>query len=56
MIIICAYCRKFLGEKQPIEDKRTSHGCCKECLAREIKKLKILEDFKDNEQGEDNGN
>jgi len=31
MQIICSYCRKDLGEKEPLEDHRFSHGMCPEC-------------------------
>jgi len=31
MKIICAWCKKSLGEKEPIDDKRISHGICDDC-------------------------
>jgi hypothetical protein len=34
MLVACAWCAKSLGEKPPLEDTRTSHGICPECLAR----------------------
>lgn len=38
MIVICAWCRETLGEKQPLEDKSVSHGICKACEQVENKK------------------
>jgi PAS domain-containing protein len=31
MIVICSYCRKQIGEKEPCGDKRLSHGICSVC-------------------------
>jgi hypothetical protein len=31
MKIVCGWCHVPIGEKAPIEDKRTSHGICEEC-------------------------
>lgn len=36
MIRICAWCNGDMGEKEPLEDPRISHGCCDECL-KELK-------------------
>ncbi len=33
MRIICAECERDLGEKEPLEDRRTSHTFCDECMA-----------------------
>jgi len=32
MKIICSYCRTCYGEKEPLEDKRISHGMCEACF------------------------
>jgi PAS domain-containing protein len=29
--VICSYCRKTIGEKEPINDETVSHGMCQEC-------------------------
>jgi len=34
MIRICCDCKKYLGEKEPLEDERITHGYCPECLER----------------------
>ena len=47
MLVICAYCGKVIREKEPLENKMISHGCCKECYATEIEKLKKTEDSRD---------
>jgi hypothetical protein len=51
MKIICSYCRKPCGEKEPLNDDRTSHGMCYDCFdhfERQAKGLKLdeyLDDF-----------
>lgn len=39
MRIICGWCTKFLGEKEPLGDKRETHGICPSCEKR------ITEDY-----------
>jgi hypothetical protein len=31
MIIVCAWCKRTYGEKEPLDDKSTTHGMCEEC-------------------------
>ena len=31
MRIACSFCKKELGEKEPFDDERISHGICREC-------------------------
>ncbi len=31
MKVICSYCRKKIGEKEPFNDYSVSHGMCQEC-------------------------
>ncbi len=31
MKIVCAWCKKSMGEKEPLNDGRISHGICPEC-------------------------
>lgn len=31
MKVICAWCRKDMGEKEPLEEKIISHGMCEDC-------------------------
>lgn len=33
MKIICGWCKKDMGEKDPLEDKRISHAMCEICAA-----------------------
>ena len=40
MLRICAWCGKKIGEKEPLEDKRETHGICKECYEKLTKKVK----------------
>lgn len=39
MYEVCAWCKKDLGEKEPIENKIITHGMCEECLAKFKKKI-----------------
>ena len=34
MIIQCAWCGKYMGEKPPYEDKSVTHTICDECIAK----------------------
>ena len=34
MIIKCAWCGKYLGEKEPYDDKSVTHGICQKCKAK----------------------
>lgn len=39
MIIKCAWCGRDLGMKKPIEDENTSHGICKKCAEKALRKV-----------------
>jgi len=42
MLVICSWCGKPLGEKEPKEDKSISHSICEECkkkVKEQIKKV-----------------
>ena len=48
MKVICSWCDKDLGEKEPLADTRVSHGICEDC------RKKIMEGIKrerDNSSG-----
>lgn len=32
MIIQCAWCKKVLGEKEPLDNKNTTHTICGDCF------------------------
>lgn len=34
MKIVCAWCGKTTGEKEPLEDKSVTHGICEKCLIK----------------------
>jgi len=34
LVIKCAWCGKYMGEKEPYEDKSVTHGICPECRAK----------------------
>jgi len=38
MIIKCAWCGKYMGEKPPYEDKGITHSICPECKAKHFPK------------------
>lgn len=33
MKVECAWCKKMLGEKEPLDDLQVTHGICSECMA-----------------------
>ena len=40
LVIKCAWCGKYLGEKEPYEDMSVTHGICPECRAKYFPKKK----------------
>jgi len=48
MIRQCSWCKKILGEKEPLEDKRTTHTICDDCYEEVEKeeKERISNDLK----------
>ena len=36
---VCCYCQKKMGEKEPLEDKRATHGVCKPCFDKQMKEI-----------------
>ena len=40
MRIICAWCKKPMGEKEPINDNRITHAICEECSQKVKQELK----------------
>ncbi len=48
MIIVCAWCQEFLGEKAPYVDEIT-HSICKVCLERVSKEIEKSNDEKHDE-------
>lgn len=39
MTIICSWCGKFLGQKEPLWDIRVSHGVCDDCGKKWMKEM-----------------
>lgn len=35
MITVCAWCRKFMGTKEPLADPVVTHGICPTCALRQ---------------------
>lgn len=42
MKIVCAWCQKDLGEKEPLEDKNVTHGICVDCLIKANQEIEEL--------------
>lgn len=40
LVVKCAWCGKYLGEKEPYEDKSVTHGICPECREKYFPKKK----------------
>lgn len=56
MFVVCAGCGQELGEKEPFEDTRISHGCCPECKEELLEEINITGGIKDgnrNKNGSD---
>ena len=35
MVTVCAWCRRYMGSKEPLANPAVSHGICDPCLERE---------------------
>ena len=35
MVIVCAWCQKYMGSKEPFHDPGVSHGICDDCIDRQ---------------------
>ena len=46
MKVICCYCKKDLGDKEPFEDIRISHGACKKCADQQLSIIKNIKNRK----------
>ena len=44
MRVICAWCKKKMENKEPLEDNRISHSCCEKCFDY------VLKDFEKEEE------
>jgi hypothetical protein len=36
MVIVCAWCQKYMGSREPFHDPAVSHGICDDCLDRQL--------------------
>ena len=36
MIVACAWCKKTIGHKEPLDDRSVTHVICRECLEHEL--------------------
>ena len=34
MNVVCAWCKKQIGTKEPLQSEETTHGICPECLKK----------------------
>ena len=35
MVTVCAWCEKYMGSKEPLQDPSVSHGICSACVERQ---------------------
>ena len=35
MVTVCAWCRRYMGSKEPLHDPAVSHGICAGCVERQ---------------------
>ena len=40
MKVVCSWCTKDLGEKEPLNDNSVSHGICKPCAKKMMESIK----------------
>ena len=40
MVVMCSWCKKVLGEKEPFENKNITHGLCDKCFAKQMSEIK----------------
>ena len=36
MVTVCAWCQKYMGSKEPLDDPGISHGICSACVERQM--------------------
>jgi cobalamin biosynthesis protein CbiD len=49
MIIVCAWCKKALGRKEPLDNEDTTHGICVECSYEVTKEVKVEQNNQSNQ-------
>jgi hypothetical protein len=47
MKVICAWCKKDLGDKEPLEEKTISHSICENCYSSIIDSIPSMPLSKD---------
>ncbi len=47
MEVICCQCKKFIKEKEPLENTEVSHGICGECYTEIINEIKLKQGNED---------
>ena len=50
MLLICAWCRVVMGEKEPFEDASSTHGICPPCKRKVQDELRERQRRRENEQ------
>lgn len=35
MVTVCAWCEKYMGSREPLQDSSVSHGICSACVERQ---------------------
>jgi len=41
MRIVCSWCGKELGEKEPLDDQSETHGKCNACLKKQPQAVRV---------------
>ncbi len=44
MKLICSWCGKDIGEKEPLDNPAITHGICGKCYFKELEKLEGKEE------------
>ena len=54
MTILCAWCKEYLGEKEPLADHRVTHSMCLKCKqTMRLEAQRLKPDYALSERGED---
>ena len=42
MKAICAWCNADMGDREPLNDQRETHGICLSCFKKQRKEIKLI--------------
>lgn len=42
VIVVCAWCKKWLEEIEPLDDESLTHGICKDCQRKQLAEVEKM--------------